>query len=78
MSHTAAPPQQALYSFMRSHEQVLNVATSLASDIGVTADLMPSNFLLRQYNLLEMFLEKLNPHEKNHVLGAISHFGALQ
>lgn len=78
MSYTATPPQQALYNFMLSHEQVINVATSLASDIGVAADIMPRDFLLRHYQLLETFLERLNQDEKNHVLGAIPHLGAFQ
>lgn len=73
MSHIAISPSEALHSFTLTHEQVLNVATSLASDIGVAADIMPRDFLLRHYQLLETFLEKLNLHEKNHVLGAISH-----
>jgi len=78
MSHTATPPLQAFYSFTLSHEQVLNVATSLASDIGVAADVMPIDFLLRHYKLLETFLENLNPDERIHVLGAITHLGAFQ
>lgn len=57
MSHTTAtPPPQALYSFSLTHEQALNIATSLASDIGCVEELMPSEFLLRHLQLLETFL----------------------
>jgi len=78
MSHTTAiPPQQALYSFSLTHEQALNIATSLASDIGCAEDIMPREFLLRHLELLQTFLTVLLPHEKSHVLGAISHKGAF-
>jgi hypothetical protein len=71
MSHTTAtPPPQALYSFSLTHEQALNIATSLASDIG-------SDFLQRHLQLLETFLAVLHPYEKSHVLGAITHKGAF-
>jgi len=78
MSHTTAtPPPQALYSFSLTPEQALNIATSLASDIGCAEDLMPSEFLLRHLQLLETFLAVLHPYEKSHVLGAITHKGAF-
>ncbi|GEM_PF-1158578 len=78
MSHTTATtPPEALYGFSLTHEQALNIATSLASDIGCAQDLMPSEFLLRHMQLLETFLAVLNPHEKSHVLGAIAHKGAF-
>jgi len=42
MSHTTATtPSQALYSFSLTHEQALNIATSLASDIGCAEEIMP-------------------------------------
>lgn len=78
MSHQAISPSQAIYHFTLSHEQTLNIATSLASDIGVASDVMPRDFLLRHYNLLEMLLEKLTQDERNHVLGAITYLGASQ
>jgi hypothetical protein len=78
MSHTTATtPSEALYSFSLTHEQALNIATSLASDIGCAEDIMPSEFLLRHLELLQTFLNVLLPHEKSHVLGAISHKGAF-
>ena len=77
MSYTATPPPQALYSFSLTHEQALNIATSLASDIGCAEDLMPSEFLLRHLQLLETFLAVLHSYEKYHVLGAITHKGAF-
>lgn len=78
MSHTTATtPPQALYSFSLTHEQALNIATSLASDIGCAEDIMPREFLLRHLELLQTFLTVLLPHEKSHVLGAISHKGAF-
>lgn len=68
MSHTTATPLlQAFYSFSLTHEQALNIATSLASDIGCAEDLMSSEFLLRHLQLLEAFLAVLHPHEKSHV-----------
>lgn len=78
MSHTTATtPSEALYSFSLTHEQTLNIATSLASDIGCAEDIMPSEFLLRHLELLQTFLNVLLTHEKSHVLGAISHKGAF-
>lgn len=78
MSHTThTTPSQALYSFSLSHEQALNIATSLASDIGCAEEIMPREFLLRHLELLETFLSVLLPHERTHVLGAISHKGAF-
>lgn len=78
MSHTTATrPPEASYGFSLTHEQALNIATSLASDIGCAQDLMPSEFLLRHMQLLETFLAVLHPHEKSHVLGAIEHKGAF-
>lgn len=56
MSHTTViTPPEAFYGFSLSHEQVLNIATSLASDIGCTEDFMPSEFLLRHLQLLDSF-----------------------
>ncbi len=72
------PPSQAIYHFTLSHEQTLNIATSLASDIDVASDVMPRDFLLRHYNLLEMFIENLTQDERIHVLGAITYLGASQ
>jgi len=78
MSHTTATtPTEALYIFSLTHQQALNIATSLASDIGCAEDIMPREFLLQHLKLLDTFLAVLLPHEKSHVLGAISHKGAF-
>lgn len=78
MSHTESTPSQALYSFTLNHEQVYNVAASLASDIGCADDVMPIEFLQRHYQLLEIFLKHLTALEQIHVVGSISQQGALQ
>jgi len=48
MSHTTATtPPEASYGFSLTNEQVLNIATSVASDTGCAKDLISSEFLLR-------------------------------
>jgi hypothetical protein len=62
MSHTTNV--EALHSFTLSHEQIIHIAASLASDIGSASDLMPDDFLLRHHSLLEMFMGMLTTEEK--------------
>ncbi len=78
MSHTAISPSEALHRFTLTQEQVLNIAASLASDLGSAADLMPGDFLQRHYQLLDLFLAHLSDQQKLRVLGAISTFEVPQ
>lgn len=75
MSHTTNA--EALHSFMLSHEQIIHIAASLASDIGSDSDLMPDDFLLRHHALLEMFMTMLTTEEKIRVIKPVHYQGAL-
>lgn len=76
MSHT--PNTGALHSFTLSHEQIIQIAASLASDICSASDLMPDDFRENHKALLEMFLDFLSTQEQLRVMGAVSCQGALQ
>ncbi|WP_020181956.1 hypothetical protein [Methylotenera sp. 1P/1] len=76
MSHTINV--EALHSFTLSHEQIIHIAASLASDIGSASDFMPDDFLLRHHALLEMFMSLLTTEEKIRVIKPVPYQGALQ
>ena len=75
---TVTNPSQSRLVFELTQEQVLNIAASLASDLGSAADLMPEDFHQRHTQLLDMFMSKLTEAGKSRVLGAIPWEGALQ
>lgn len=76
MSHTTNV--EALHSFELSHEQILHLAISLASDIETASCVMPKDFLAIHQALLEMFMDQLTDQEKLRVIRSASCLGALQ
>ena len=52
---TVINPSQSLLAFELTQEQVLNIAASLASDLGSAADLMSEDFRERHFQLFELF-----------------------
>jgi hypothetical protein len=77
MSHTVISPSKALHSFTLTQEQVLNIAASLASDLGSAEDLMPDDFQLRHHQLLDMFMSKLTAPEKLRIINSLKSLNRL-
>jgi hypothetical protein len=75
---TVTSPSQSRLAFELTQEQVLNIAASLASDLGMASSLMPDDFRERHFQLFELFVSKLTEANKSRVLGAMTHQGVLQ
>jgi hypothetical protein len=76
MSHTTNV--EALHSFTLTHDQILHLVISLASDIETASYVMPKDFLAVHQALLEMFMELLTNQEKIRVIISASCSGAIQ
>lgn len=75
MSRTPNAPSTGLQTFELNQEDMLHIAASLASDLGCASGLMPAEFRERHFVLLELFVARLTPQNRQRVLGAMTSTG---
>lgn len=75
---TATNPSRSPLCFELTQEQTLNIAVSLASDLGCASSLMPKDFRERHFQLVELFASRLSEANRARVLSTITHQGELQ